>query len=107
MRTTAYPHTLPGMAPVLLALLSFFIHQPVGAQEKTIAELRISINVKHRPFQEVLSIIEYRTPYTFAYGKAHVQEQKKASITAVNILFQDLLNILCQGACLADHINGQ
>src|SRR5260221_573743 len=106
MRTTAYPHTLPGMAPVLLALLSFFIHQPVVAQEKTIAELRISINVKDRPFQEVLSIIEYRTPYTFAYGKAHVQEQKKVSITAVNILFQDLLTLLLQGTSLTYHIIG-
>ncbi|HEX9514099.1 MAG TPA: TonB-dependent receptor [Puia sp.] len=106
-RATEYPYIWPGMAPALLIFLSFFFLQPVAAQEKARTEVHISIDVKDRPFQEVLSIIEYKTSFIFAYGIELVRQQKNVSITAVDISLQDLLTLLLRGTSLTYHIIGQ
>jgi TonB dependent receptor/CarboxypepD_reg-like domain/TonB-dependent Receptor Plug Domain len=99
-RAAAYSDLHPGMFPVLLFSLSIFVLQPLAAQEKTIANSRISITVKERPFQEVLSIIEYKVPFKFAYSPDLIPRQKLVSVVAVDMPLQDLLTILLRGTPL-------
>lgn len=99
-RITAYFHTWQGIIPAWWLFISFFILQPSAAQEKKITSPHISINVKNRPFQEVLTIIELKTKLRFAYSTDLVRQQKNVSITAADISLTDLLGILLKGTTL-------
>jgi len=94
------------MVPALLFLLSFFMIQPSAAQETTTAAPRITIDVRDRPFKEVLTIIESRVPFRFAYSTELLRQQKNVSITATAISLPDLLTILLRGTSLTYHIIG-
>lgn len=94
------------MVKSLLILLCFFVLQPVAAQEKNSVDLRITINVKDRSFQEVLSLIEYKSSYTFAYGMELVRQQKNVSLQADDVPLQDLLTLLLRGRSLTYRIIG-
>jgi hypothetical protein len=103
-RATAYSPLYPGVVPAVLFFLSFFVLQSLTAQEKVIADSRISITVKERPFQEVLSIIEFKVPFTFAYSPDLIPRQKLISVTAVDMPLPDLLTLLLRGTSLTYHI---
>src|SRR6266851_1532347 len=102
----AYLPDLRDMVKSLLVLLCLFTLQPAVAQEKNIGDLRITINVKDRSFAEVLSIIEFKSSYTFAYGMELVRQQKNVSLQAENVPLQDLLNLLLKGRSLTYRIIG-
>jgi hypothetical protein len=68
---------------------------------------RISITVIDKPFQEVLSIIEYKTSFTFAYGTELVMRQKNVSLTATDMALPDLLSLLLKGRSLSYQIIGR
>ena len=104
-RITPYSDTSLGMAPALVFFLSFFILQPAIAQEKTVSS-HIAINVKNRPFKEVLTILEFKTHFKFAYSTDLVLQQKNVSLTADDISLADLLSTLLRGTSLTYHIIG-
>ncbi|WP_459067231.1 hypothetical protein [Flavitalea flava] len=70
---------------VLALLFSlFFLSSPssfaqVLGQEKKITEIHITVTLKDSPFQEALSIIEYKIPFKFAYSTELALQQKKVS----------------------------
>jgi hypothetical protein len=114
-QVAAYPDSGPGFVRVLLCILFIFILQPAGAQvlqpataqDHLPAASRITITVNDRPFQEVLSIIEYKTSFTFAYSTELIQHQKNVSLTATDIALPDLLNLLLKGTSLTYQIIGR
>lgn len=106
-QASAYSDSGPGFLPVLLYILSIFILQPATAQDNFLPASRITITVKDRPFQEVLSIIEYKTSFTFAYSTELVLHQKNVSLTATDMALPDLLSMLLKGTLLTYQIIGR
>lgn len=104
--TIAYPDKRRAIGTALLFVLSLFILQPAVAQEKKPVNTRVTIRVKDRPFQEVLAIIESRTPFKFAYSTDLVRQLKNVSLTAADVSLQDLLTILLRETSLTYHIIG-
>jgi hypothetical protein len=92
---------------ISLFVLSIFILQPATAQDNFPIGSRITITVKNRPFQEVLSIIEVKTSFTFAYNTELVQRQKNVSLTATDMALPDLLRLLLKGTSLTYHVIGR
>ncbi|HEX9509253.1 MAG TPA: carboxypeptidase-like regulatory domain-containing protein [Puia sp.] len=89
-----------------MIFLSFFILQHAAAQEKKTSEAHITITIKDRPFQEVLSIIEPQIPFKFAYSTELALQQKNVSITASDLSLSDFLTILLRGTSLTYNIIG-
>src|SRR5882757_276383 len=89
------------LAPALLFFFSFCILQPSLAQEKKVTSSHISINVRNRSLQEVLTIIEFKTHCKFAYSTDLVLQQKNVSVTAADISLTELLTTLLRGTSLA------
>jgi hypothetical protein len=105
-QATAYPDSGPGFIPVLLCILSIFMLRPATAQDSIPQASRITITVKNRPFQEVLSIIELKTSFTFAYSTELVLHQKNVSLTATDMALPDLLSMLLKETSLTYQIIG-
>jgi hypothetical protein len=105
-QATAYPDFGRGFVPVLLCIFAIFILQPATAQDNFPPVSRITITVKDRPFQEVLSIIEFKTSFTFAYSSELVMRQKNVSLAATDMALPDLLSLLLKGTSLTYQIIG-
>jgi len=91
-------------APVIaLALFLFFslsITQRAVAQNDKLGEIHVSIDVKEKPFREVLALLESQMPYRFAYSTDLVLQQKLLTVTVTNVLLTDLLADLLKGTPL-------
>jgi hypothetical protein len=94
------------MVPVLLFFLSFFLLQSSLAQEKDIAGILITIDIKDQPFQQALAVIESRIPFKFAYSTDLALRQKNISVTAAGMPLPDLLATIFRGTSLTYHIIG-
>lgn len=92
---------------LLLYTLSIFMCQWAVAQDAQPPAVRLTITVKDRSFQEVLSIIEFKTSYTFAYDAALLQRQDKVTLTAVDMPLPELLALLLKGTSLTYQIIGR
>jgi hypothetical protein len=106
-QVAAYPDSRSDFVRVLLCTLFIFVLQPAAAQHNFPPASRITITVKNRPFQEVLSIIEFKTSFTFAYSTEIVQHQKNVSLTATDMALPDLLSMLLKGTSLTYQIIGR
>jgi hypothetical protein len=83
-------------------LIVFFLGnlRQSNAQEKNPADIRISVNLKNKPFEEALTTIQSLIPLKFAYSTELVQQQKNVSLTVSNMPLKDFLAALLQGTSL-------
>jgi len=84
-------------APVkALAFFLFVLFSSVTRSDaqNRLSDIRVSIDVKDRPFQEVLSQLQTQIPFKFAYSMDLVWQQKNVSVTARNQSLADLLTLL-------------
>ena len=103
---TAYAYNWPDVRPALLFCFSFFCVYPTFAQEKNITATSVTIAVKDKPFQEVLSVIESQVPFKFAYNSELILRQKNVSVIANDISLPDLLTFLFRGTSLTYNLIG-
>lgn len=94
------------MTSAMLLFLFSLILQPSVAQEKRIADTLVTVNIKDKPFQEALSIIEYRIPYKFAYSMDIALGQKNISVSVSDMPLTEFLEILFRGASLTYQVIG-
>lgn len=86
------------MPVICLALfLSIFIVERAAAQDDKVAEVHVSIDVKDKPFRDVLSLLEAQMSYRFAYSTDLLLQQKTVSVTVKDMPLTDLLPQLFKG----------
>lgn len=93
----------------IIAVLAFsflLISSQSSAQEKKLFDVRITISVKDKPFEEVLSILESQIPFKFAYSTELTRQLNNVSVTAADMSLPDLLTIVLQGTSLTYTIIG-
>jgi len=92
--------------PAAFLFFFFFIGPRAFAQDKAMAQYRLSVDIRNRSFPEALAIIESRIPLRFAYSMELVRRQENVTLTATDIPLRDLLDRLLLGRQLSYRLIG-
>ncbi|HET9431697.1 MAG TPA: TonB-dependent receptor, partial [Chitinophagaceae bacterium] len=93
--------------PIILLIVCSMASVPsLQAQVTNIEETRVTIDVKDEPLHKVLTYIEQRTSFRFAYNSDLILQQKNITLRVSNMKITDLLNALLEGTSITYNIIG-